>query len=363
MKFMDEYRNIDDIEFFLEKIEKQVTRQWSIMEVCGGQTHSILKYGIDKLLPPKLNLLHGPGCPVCVTPSSKIDQAISLSQNQNVILCTFGDMLRVPGTHQSLEVARASGGDVRALYSPLDAVTIADENPHKEVVFFAVGFETTAPANALAVVQAKKLKLKNFSLLVSHVLVPPAIDALMKDETAKIDAFLAAGHVCAIMGEREYKPIVEKHKVPIVITGFEPLDIVQGIYWIVRQLESGSYKLENQYSRIVNQNGNLSAQKIINEVFQLIDRDWRGIGEITQSGLALTSNFSEFDAEKKFQFSSVLSNACHNCRSGEVLMGILKPDQCQYFGDNCHPESPLGATMVSQEGACHAYYLYRENSK
>ena len=365
MKYVDEYRIKEDIELFLKKIDEVTTREWTIMEVCGGQTHSIIKHGIDKLLNKKISLIHGPGCPVCVTPKEKIDNAIELAQRENVILCTFGDMLRVPGSGKSLEQVKASGADVRSLYSPIDAVKIATENPDKEIVFFAVGFETTAPANALAAVQAKALELKNFSMLVSHVLVPPAIEAIMSNPYTKVDAFLAAGHVCAIMGDSEYLPLVKKYKVPIVITGFEPLDIVQGIYWLIKQLEEGLFEVENQYTRTVRNDGNMEAQNIIKRVFQIDNRNWRGMGEIDSSGLSLSDEYQDLNAELKFHLNKndLHQLPCEKCRSGEILQGLIRPNECPSFGSDCTPDNPLGATMVSSEGACHAYYLYRSEER
>jgi hydrogenase expression/formation protein HypD len=363
MKYLDEYREKEAIQVYLEKIRQMTTRSWNLMEVCGGQTHSIIKYGIDKLLPKNISLIHGPGCPICVTPIGKIDLAIQLALRENTILCTFGDMLRVPGSSQSLAQAKATGGDVKTVYSPLDAVTMALNNPDKEVVFFAVGFETTAPANALALVQAESKGLKNFSLLASHVLVPPAIEAIMQNPKTSINGFLAAGHVCAIMGEAEYSPLASKYQVPIVISGFEPLDIVQGIYWLVRQLENQEYKVENQYSRVVPKDGNSKAQELLQEVFQVFKREWRGIGIIAESGLELTSKYSSFDAEKKFSLDKVISNCQNECQSGEILQGLKRPWQCPSFGSACTPEKPLGATMVSEEGACHAYFLYRGHQR
>ncbi len=363
MKYQDEYREKDSVQAYAHALSKITTQPWKIMEVCGGQTHSIVKYGIDELLPPQIELLHGPGCPVCVTPIEYIDKAISIAKNNpKVIFCSFGDMLRVPGTDEDLYAAKAKGADVRVVYSPLDAVDIARKNPNREVVFFAVGFETTAPANAMAVDQAYKEKLKNFSLLVSHVLVPPALEALLGSPSNSIQGFLAAGHVCTIMGTNEYLPISEKYKVPIVVTGFEPLDILQGVYMLIQQLEEGRHNVENQYERCVKSQGNLPAQNKIRQVFQVIPRTWRGLGEIPQSGFRLNSLYEKYDAENKFGpvANPIKENSL--CHIGEVLQGQIKPHQCPSFGKLCTPENPLGATMVSNEGACAAYFHYRSHS-
>jgi hydrogenase expression/formation protein HypD len=358
MKYLSEFRDPVLVEKYLNEIEKLVTKNWNIMEVCGGQTHSLVKNGILQLLPSKVNMIHGPGCPVCVTPTHLIDKAVHLALEKEVILCSFGDMLRVPGSTLSLLEAKARGADVRILYSPLEAVKIAKENPTKEVVFFAVGFETTAPANALSVVHAMREQVKNYSILTSHVLVPPAIEAVMNDKTAKIDGFLAAGHVCTIMGIHEYYPIVEKYKVPIVVTGFEPLDIIQGIYMTLKQLENGEYKLENQYIRVVNEEGNPDAIKVINTVFETSDREWRGIGNIPLSGYEVRNEFQDFDANTKFDINIVKVEENKDCIAGQVLKGIKKPYECPQFGKGCTPQKPLGAPMVSSEGACAAYYHF-----
>lgn len=361
MKYVDEYRDAKAAEFFRRSIHEIVTRSWTLMEVCGGQTHAIVKFGIDELLPEKVELVHGPGCPVCVTPLELIDKAIMIASGHNVIFCSFGDMLRVPGSEKDLFMVKANGGDVRIVYSPLDAVKIAQENPTKEIVFFAVGFETTAPANAMAVHQAKQLGVKNFSILVSHVLVPPAIEAVLSSPNCRVQGFLAAGHVCTVMGYNEYLPLAERFKVPIVVTGFEPLDILQGVYMAVKQLEEGRHEVENQYARSVKQEGNRPAQELVSEVFRVVPRKWRGVGEIPQSGLGLTEEYTEFDAETRFAVSAYTAEEPKECISGLVLQGIKKPHECPAFGTRCTPEHPLGATMVSNEGACAAYYRYRRH--
>ncbi len=329
------------------------------MEVCGGQTHSIVKFGIDELLPSSVTLVHGPGCPVCVTPLELIEKAIEIASIPNLIFCSFGDMLRVPGISKDLLTVKAAGGDVRIVYSPLDALKLAVDNPQREVVFFAVGFETTAPANAMAVFQASQQGMRNFSLLVSHVLVPPAMEAILSSSENRVQGFLAAGHVCAVMGYTEYEPIAQKYGVPIVVTGFEPLDILQGIYMCVLQLEQGRATVENQYSRSVRKDGNLPAQKLIREVFRVVPRKWRGVGEIPQSGLGLQERYSGFDAETRFGVADHNADEPAECMSGLILQGIMKPHECPEFGKRCTPEHPLGATMVSSEGACAAYYQYR----
>ena len=360
MKYLSEYRNLEATKAYLDLIERSISRPWNIMEICGGQTHGLVKNGILELLPDKVRMIHGPGCQVCVTPLNLIDKAIELLEN-DVIVCSFGDMIRVPGSKKSLLEAKANGGDLRILYSPLEAVNIAKKNPDKEVVFFAVGFETTAPANALSVLHAQKENVKNYSILVSHVLVPPAMEAILDDEFSNIDAFLGAGHVCAIMGLQEYYPLAEKYKIPIVITGFEPLDLVQGIYMAVQQLEKGVYKVENQYARIVKEEGNKAALNVIHQVFEVGDREWRGIGEIPQSGYLLREEFKDFDAEKKFGISHIVVPENPDCIAGEILKGIKKPYECSQFGKNCTPFKPLGAPMVSSEGACAAYYHFSNN--
>lgn len=359
MKYLSEYRNIEATKLVLENLSKSVTKPWNIMEICGGQTHGLVKNGILELLPDDIRMIHGPGCPVCVTPLHLIDKAIELL-NQGVIVCSFGDMIRVPGSRQSLLEAKAKGGDLRILYSPLEAVNIARNNPDKEVVFFAVGFETTAPANALSVLHAEKEGLKNYSILVSHVLVPPAMEAILDDEFSSIDAFLGAGHVCAIMGYKEYHALSEKYKIPIIITGFEPLDLVQGIQMAVDQLENGMHKVANQYARVVKEEGNANAIGIIRQVFEVSDREWRGIGMIPKSGYRLTKEFMAFDAESKFGIQGMKVDEHPNCMAGEILKGIKKPIHCPEFGKACSPANPLGAPMVSSEGACSAYYNFSQ---
>ncbi len=358
MKYIDEFRNPEIAKRILRKIKETVTRRWVIMEICGGQTHSILKHGIDQLLPQEIELVHGPGCPVCVTPLEMIDQALVIARQPNVIFTSFGDMLRVPGTYDDLFKVKSEGGDVRMVYSPLEALKLARENPDKEVVFFAVGFETTAPGNAMAVHQAAKEGLINFSELVSHVLVPPAMEALLSSPDNRVQAYLAAGHVCTVMGWNEYIPIAEKYKVPIVPTGFEPIDILQGILLTVQQLEEGRYNIENQYTRVVKAEGNIPAQKIIHNVFEITDRKWRGIGVIPNSGYKLTEKYKTYDAALKFNVDHIESQESPVCISGVILQGLKKPLQCPAFGKECTPEHPLGATMVSSEGACAAYYRY-----
>jgi hydrogenase expression/formation protein HypD len=362
MKFMDEYRDAELAHKFAREIHRITTRPWKIMEVCGGQTHAIVKFGIDELLPEQIELIHGPGCPVCVTPLEVIDQALEIAARPEVIFTSFGDMLRVPGSTTDLLSIKARGGDVRIVYSPLDAVKIAVENPSREVVFFGVGFETTAPATAMAVYQAAQKGLKNFSMLISHVLVPPAIEALMSSPDCRVQAFLAAGHVCTVMGYEEYFPLVKKYHVPIVVTGFEPLDILHGILMTVQQLESGRAEVENQYARAVCRDGNQPAQKLIKEVFQVVPRKWRGVGEIPQSGLGLASGYTVFDAAKKFGLAGRRVDEPAECIAGLILQGLKKPHECAAFGGKCTPEHPLGATMVSSEGACAAYYRYRRHS-
>ena len=359
MKFMDEYRDAEAAHSLAREIARMTTKPWSIMEVCGGQTHAIVKFGLDELLPAHITLIHGPGCPVCVTSLELIDKALEIASRPGVVFCSFGDMLRVPGSTTDLLSVKANGGDVRIVYSPLDAVRLAEQNPAKEIVFFGVGFETTAPATAMAVYQAAGKGLKNFSLLVSHVLVPPAIEAVLSSPHCRVQAFLAAGHVCAVMGYEEYVPIAAKYRVPIVVTGFEPLDILQGVSMCVRQLESGRAEVENQYSRAVRREGNAPAQQLIREVFRVVPRKWRGIGEIPQSGLGLSSRYEAFDAEQKFGVAGHHVEEPTECLSGLVLQGQIKPHECPAFGTRCTPDHPLGATMVSSEGACAAYYRYR----
>ncbi len=359
MKYLDEYRDAALAQKVSREIRQVTTRPWTIMEVCGGQTHAIVKFGLDELLPKLISLIHGPGCPVCVTPLEIIEQALDIAARHHVIFCSFGDMLRVPGRTTDLLSVKANGGNVRIVYSPLDAVKIAEQNPDREVVFFAVGFETTAPATALAVYQAALNGINNFSLLVSHVLVPPVMEALLSSPACRVQGFLAAGHVCAVMGCDEYIPIAAKHHVPIVVTGFEPLDILQGVLMCVRQLESGRAEVENQYARAVRQKGNQPAQQLIREVFRVVPRKWRGLGEIPRSGLGLAEAYAAFDAGRKFDLIDQEIAEPAECRSGLILQGRIKPSGCPVFGNRCTPEYPLGALMVSSEGACAAYYRYR----
>ena len=358
MKFLSEYRDPELVREYLEEIHRLTTRPWTLMEICGGQTHSLVKNGILEMLPEKITMVHGPGCPVCVTSISVIDEAVYLAGLPDVILCSFGDMLRVPGSEKNLLEVKASGADIRILYSPLEAVELAKLNPDKEVVFFAVGFETTAPANALSVVQAAQSAVTNYSILASHVLVPPAMEAILSDEENVIDAFLAAGHVCTIMGMEEYYPVAEKYKIPIVITGFEPVDLLQGILMAVRQLEKGEYKVENQYTRYVQREGNKAARKTIFEVFDTGDRIWRGIGSIPNSGYEVNDQYKRFNARLKFKLNLPVAKENGECISGDIMKGLKKPRQCANFGTKCKPEHPLGAPMVSSEGACAAYYHY-----
>jgi len=359
MKYIDEYRDAKAVQRFSRAIKRITTRDWTLMEICGGQTHAIVKYGIDELLPQGITLLHGPGCPVCVTPVELIDKGVDIAGMPHVIFTSFGDMLRVPGTRGDLLTAKSRGGDVRIVYSPMDALKLAQANPDKQVVFFAVGFETTAPANAMAVYQAKRQHVENFSILVSHVLVPPAIEAILGAPDTRVQGFLAAGHVCAVVGYEEYFPLAAKYHVPFVVTGFEPLDIMQGVYMLIKQMETGRAEVENQYVRCVRREGNLPAQKIVQDVFQIVPRKWRGIGEIPYSGLGLRDDYALFDAEKRFGVADYTADESPDCMSGAVLQGKLTPHQCAAFGTLCTPEHPLGATMVSSEGACAAYYRYR----
>ena len=359
MKYLDEYRDAEAARQYAQAIARITTRPWTIMEICGGQTHSIVKYGVDELLPDQITLVHGPGCPVCVTPVELIDKALDIAARPNAILCSFGDMLRVPGTKKDLLTVKAEGGDVRIVYSPVDCLKIARDNPTKEVVFFAVGFETTAPPNAMAVYAAKQQGIPNFSMLVSHVLVPPAMEAILSSPHNMVQGFLAAGHVCTVMGYTEYEPIAPKYHVPIVVTGFEPVDVLQGIYLCIKQLEEGRAEVENQYSRVVRREGNPQAQKLIHEVFEIGARKWRGIGEIPASGYVLREPYAAFDAERRFHLTGHTVEESSECIAGLVLQGVKKPDQCPAFGTRCTPERPLGAPMVSSEGACAAYYRYR----
>ncbi|MER7311919.1 MULTISPECIES: hydrogenase formation protein HypD [Streptomyces] len=359
MKYLEEFGDPEPARRLLDEIHAVTTRSWSLMEVCGGQTHSIIRHGIDQLLPDGIELIHGPGCPVCVTPLEVIDRALAIAARPDVVFCSFGDMLRVPGSGQDLFSVKSAGGDVRVVYSPLDALKIARQNPEKEVVFFGIGFETTAPANAMAVYQARRLGVRNFSLLVSHVLVPPAIAAVMESPTCRVQAFLAAGHVCSVMGTSEYPPLAQRYKVPIVITGFEPLDILEGIRRTVLQLESGRHEVENAYPRAVREEGNTPAVAMLRDVFEVTDRTWRGIGAIPLSGWRLAEKYGAFDAERRFDVSGIRTQESSLCRSGEVLQGQIKPQECAAFGKECTPRKPLGATMVSSEGACAAYYTHR----
>jgi len=359
MKYIDEYRNAEAAAGCARALQRITTRAWTLMEVCGGQTHSIVKFGVDALLPKEVTLVHGPGCPVCVTPVELIEKAIEIASRPDVIFCSFGDMLRVPGRTTDLLSVKAQGGDVRIVYSPLDAVAIARQHPDRQVVFFAVGFETTAPANAMAVYQADAQGVTNFSLLVSHVLVPPAMETILSSTVNRVQGFLAAGHVCTVMGYTEYEPIALKYRVPIVVTGFEPLDLLQGVYLCVKQLEEGRAEVENQYARAVQRQGNLRAQDLVRQVFRVVPRKWRGVGEIPQSGLALHERFARFDAETRFGVAALAEEEPTECISGLLLQGLKKPQECPAFATRCTPEHPLGATMVSSEGVCAAYYRYR----
>jgi hydrogenase expression/formation protein HypD len=358
-KYLDEFSDPAMAAALLADISATVTRPWAVMEVCGGQTHTIVRHGIDQLLPEGLELIHGPGCPVCVTPLEMIDRAIAVAGRPGVIFCSFGDMLRVPGSHTDLFRVRADGGDVRVVYSPLDALRLAVDNPDREVVFFAIGFETTAPANAMAAFQARQSGVRNFSLLVSHVLVPPAVTALMESPTCRVQAFLLAGHVCTVVGTSEYEPLVERYRIPMVVTGFEPLDILEGIRRAVIQLEQGRAEVENAYPRAVQAAGNEPARRMIAEVFSVCDRAWRGIGVIPSSGLRLADAYRDLDAEQRFDVGEIRAIEPARCRSGEVLQGLIEPHECEAFGRECTPRTPLGATMVSSEGTCAAYYTYR----
>jgi hydrogenase expression/formation protein HypD len=356
MKFMDEYRDPVAARKLQQAIHQIAKSPWTIMEVCGGQTHTIVKYGIDELLPPQIELVHGPGCPVCVTPLEMIDRALAIAARKEVIFCSFGDMLRVPGSRSDLLTVKARGGDVRVVYSPLDCLRIAEQNPGREVVFFAVGFETTAPANAMAVWQAKRRRIGNFSVLVSHVLVPPAMTAVLASTNNRVQGFLGAGHVCSVMGYEEYEPLAQQFGVPIVVTGFEPLDLLEGIYLCVCMLEQGRIGVENQYARAVEREGNRAARRLIEDVFEIIDRKWRGIGTIPHSGYQLSPAYRELDAEQRFAVEGMQVEESAVCISGQILQGLKKPHDCPAFGQACTPETALGATMVSSEGACAAYY-------
>jgi len=358
VKFLEEYRDPEKARSLARQIESVVTEEWRIMEICGGQTHAILEYGIDRLLPASVDLIHGPGCPVCVTPISKIDKALKLAQRPEVIFCSFGDMLRVPGSEGDLRSIRSRGGDVRIVYSPLNAVEIARENPDHEVVFFAIGFETTAPVNAQAIRRAEAEGLDNFSLLVSQVLVPPAIRAIKEAEDCRVDGFLAAGHVCTVMGYWQYEPLAEDYETPIVVTGFEPFDLLQGLHICLKQLEAGQAEVMNQYSRAVTREGTKAAQEQIEKIFKVVNQQWRGLGEIPNSGLALKGKYNKFNAEEKFEITVEEAKIPDQCICGQILQGLVRPSECPAFGRQCTPDSPLGACMVSSEGACAAYYRY-----
>jgi len=358
VKYVDEYRDEATAKAILAAIERDVTRPWTLMEICGGQTHTLLRSGIDRMLPDAITLVHGPGCPVCVTPLEQIDRALAIARRPEVIFTSFGDMLRVPGSTTDLLAIKSEGGDVRIVYSPLDAVKLAQKHPDRQVVFFAVGFETTAPPNAMAAWQARKLGLDNFSLLVSHVLVPPAMEAILGSPSNLVQGFLAAGHVCAVMGYREYEPIAERYGIPIVVTGFEPLDLLHGVHLTVKALEEGRHGVENQYSRAVTRDGNHPAQELVARVFEPCDRKWRGIGAIPGSGLRLRAEYADLDAERRFDVASMTAEESPLCIAGEILRGLKKPHQCPAFGRQCTPERPLGAPMVSAEGACAAYFRY-----
>jgi hydrogenase expression/formation protein HypD len=361
MKYVEEYRDAQLVRGVIDEIRRTVTRPWVLMEICGGQTHAIIRYGLDQLLPPEIELVHGPGCPVCVTPLELIDKALAIASQPEVIFTSYGDMLRVPGSGRDLFSVRAAGGDVRVVYSPLDALKIAQQNPEKQVVFFAIGFETTAPANVMSVMQARAMGLKNYSILVSHVCVPPAMHAILSAPHNRVQGFLLAGHVCAVMGYWEYPPLATRYRVPMAVTGFEPLDLTQGILQTVRMLEAGRVEVENAYPRLVTFEGNQPAQQMIEKVFQERDRKWRGIGMIPNSGWGLRPEFDEFNAEKRFDVQQIQPEESPLCIAGLVLQGLKKPHECAAFGVQCTPETPLGATMVSSEGACAAYYRYKRS--
>ncbi len=362
MKFVDEYRDAEKVKRLAESIRRATSRPWNIMEVCGGQTHAIIRFGLDELLPAEITLIHGPGCPVCVTPIEIIDKAVAIASRPGVIFCSFGDMLRVPGSAKDLLTGKSEGGDVRIVYSPMDALALARKHADRQVVFFAIGFETTAPANAMAVVQADRLGIENFSMLVSHVLVPPALRAVLDSPACRVQGFLAAGHVCAVMGTGQYEPIARQYGVPIVVTGFEPLDILQGVLMCIKQLEAGRAEVENQYTRCVAAEGNRPAISQIEKVFRTVPRKWRGIGQIPQSGWALREEYSRFDADRRFGLEEMTAEEPAECIAGAVLQGHKKPHDCPAFGTRCTPDHPLGAPMVSAEGACAAYYRYRRHS-
>ncbi len=362
MRFVDEYRSEEEAGKFVKALEGLVTRPWTLMEICGGQTHTIMKSGIDRLIPTEVNMVHGPGCPVCVTPVELIDKALEIARRPEVLFTSFGDMLRVPGSAADLLSVKAEGGDVRMVYSPLDALKLAERHPDREVVFFAVGFETTAPANAMAVWRASELGVRNFSILCSHVLVPPAMEAILAAPDNLVQGFLAAGHVCSVMGYWEYEPIAEKHHIPIVVTGFEPLDLLQGIHMTVKALEEGRWGVENQYVRSVRREGLEPAQRLMAKVFRIVDRAWRGIGVIPASGFGLRPEYQDFDAERRFSVQGITARESPECIAGEILKGLRKPHECSAFGTRCTPERPLGAPMVSSEGACAAYFHYGHRS-
>jgi hydrogenase expression/formation protein HypD len=361
MKYIDEYRDPAKVKTLLAEISSTVTQPWTLMEICGGQTHAFLHHGLDDMLPRQIELVHGPGCPVCVTPLEQIDRALAIAARPEVIFTSYGDMLRVPGSTRDLFSVRAGGGDVRVVYSPLEAIQLAESQSDKQVVFFAIGFETTAPANATAVMQAKQKRIKNFSVLVSHVCVPPAMHAILSARSNRVQAFLAAGHVCAVMGYWEYPPIAEKYHVPIVVTGFEPVDLLRGVLTAVRQLETGKAEVENAYERVVTLKGNEAAQRVIRTVFQPVDRKWRGIGTIPQSGWGLRPEFEAFNAESRFAVGEIFTQESPLCIAGEILQGLKKPLQCTAYGKQCTPQTPLGAPMVSAEGTCAAYYRYHRD--
>jgi hydrogenase expression/formation protein HypD len=358
VKFVDEYRDEEAARRLLHAIEAKLTRPWTMMEICGGQTHTLLRYGIDRLLPPGITLVHGPGCPVCVTPLEQIDRALAIARHPGVIFTSFGDMLRVPGSAEDLFAVKAAGADVRIVYSPLDAVALARKHPDREVVFFAVGFETTAPANAMAVHQARFQGIRNFSILCAHVLVPPAMEAILSAPGNRVQGFLAAGHVCTVMGYADYEPIAARHRVPIVVTGFEPLDLLQGIFMVLAALEEDRSGVENQYTRAVTRAGNLPARRLLEEVFEVCDRQWRGVGSIARSGYRLRAPYAGFDAETRFPVGAISATEPGVCIAGEILQGRRQPHECPAFGHDCTPERPLGAPMVSSEGACAAYHRY-----
>ena len=363
MKFLDEYRNADIARGLIAEIKREARGQWVLMEICGGQTHTIMRYGLDELLPSNIELVHGPGCPVCVTPLETIDKALELAARPEVILVSYGDMLRVPGSATDLFTVKARGGDVRIVYSPTEALKIARQNPERKVVFLAVGFETTAPANAMAIWQARKESIGNFSVLASHVLVPPAIRALMTSAHCRVNGFIAPGHVCTVMGYEEYEALVRDFRIPIVVGGFEPVDLLEAVLMLVRQLEKGEARAENQYVRSVNYRGNLRAQRVVQEVFEIADQKWRGIGTIPASGLRIRDEYGDYDASRLFGLASITVEEPAECISAQVLQGLKKPTDCPAFGMRCTPQNPLGAPMVSSEGACAAYYNYRRHGK